>query len=254
MMRDYLLMRLYSSLASWGEMAAGEKRHTATHPSRSALLGLLGAALGIERSDDASQEALNNGYRFGIFMQAMGSLLRDYHTIHFAEALRKEVFYTRRHELYAKKSKTSISEREYRCDSVAIVAVEALPSAPKTLDYLEHALKNPHFVLYLGRKSCPLAEPLLPQKIQAHNLKEAFEKAKFPSLLGLSKKNPYEDWPSAMDCAVFGLKNTQYYWEDGMEAGMDAHFVQRRNDQPLSRKRWQFASRKEYVALQNNVE
>lgn len=251
-MRDYLLMRLYSPLASWGEMAAGEKRHTATHPSRSALLGLLGAALGIERSDDASQEALNNGYRFGIFMQAIGAPLQDYHTINF---FKNEPTLRRGKELCFKEDEKSfVTRREYRCDSVAIVAVEALPSAPKTLDYLEHALKNPHFVLYLGRKSCPLAEPLLPQKIQAHNLKEAFEKAKFPSLLGLSKKNPHEDWPSAMDCAVFGLKNTQYYWEDGMEAGMDAHFVQRRNDQPLSRQRWQFASRKEYVALQNNME
>ena len=46
-MTDYLLLRLYGPLASWGEIAVGESRHSAVQPSRSALLGLLGAALGI---------------------------------------------------------------------------------------------------------------------------------------------------------------------------------------------------------------
>ena len=52
-MRDYLVMRLYAPLASWGEIAVGEVRHSANYPSKSALLGLLGAALGVRRDDDA---------------------------------------------------------------------------------------------------------------------------------------------------------------------------------------------------------
>jgi CRISPR system Cascade subunit CasD len=50
-MMEYLLFRLYGPLASWGEIAVGESRHTATYPGKSALLGLLAAALGIRRDD-----------------------------------------------------------------------------------------------------------------------------------------------------------------------------------------------------------
>ena len=57
-MTDYLLMRLYGPLASWGEIAVGESRHSAMHPSKSALIGLLAAAVGVERSDEAGQQAM----------------------------------------------------------------------------------------------------------------------------------------------------------------------------------------------------
>ncbi|MGL4603678.1 MAG: CRISPR-associated protein Cas5, partial [Iodobacter sp.] len=57
-MSPYLVFRLYGAMASFGEIAVGELRHSAAYPSRSALLGLLGAALGIARSNEAGQQAL----------------------------------------------------------------------------------------------------------------------------------------------------------------------------------------------------
>jgi CRISPR system Cascade subunit CasD len=48
-MSRYLLFQLYAPLVSWGAPAVGEVRHTDTIPTRSALLGLLAAALGIPR-------------------------------------------------------------------------------------------------------------------------------------------------------------------------------------------------------------
>ena len=138
-MTDYLLLRLYGPMASWGEIAVGESRHSAVHPSRSALLGLLGTALGIERSDEAGQCALVEGYRFGIKLQSAGSPLRDYHTVQVGVAPRKFQFRSRRQELAADKVETILSSREYRCDSLALVAVEVLPDAPAGLDDLAQA-------------------------------------------------------------------------------------------------------------------
>ncbi len=152
-MTEYLLIRLYGPLASWGEIAVGESRHSAVHPSRSAMLGLLGAALGIQRDDDAGQQALIKGYRFGIKLECAGSPLRDYHTVQVGVLPRKFQFRSRRQELMADKVDTILSTREYRCDSVALVAVEALASAPVDLSSLADALRRPHFQLYLGRKS-----------------------------------------------------------------------------------------------------
>lgn len=246
---DYLLLRLYGPLASWGEIAVGEMRHSAVHPSRSALLGLLAAALGIERSDDAAQTALAQGYRFGIKLEAVGLPLRDYHTIQVGTPGRKETFRSRRQELAADKVSTILSQREYRCDSLAVVAIEALPQAPFTLAALAAALQQPRFVLYLGRKSCPLAAPLLPRVQQAQSLRQALDEAVFPSLTGLLDRKPEQAWPSRADRQTFGLRQARYYWEDGMQAGMTASFDTWRHDQPTSRRRWQFAPRREWVAL-----
>ena len=76
-MRDYLVMRLYAPLASWGEIAVGEMRHSATYPSKSALLGLLGAAMGVQREDELAQAQLNAGYAFGVKLFSAGFPLRD---------------------------------------------------------------------------------------------------------------------------------------------------------------------------------
>lgn len=250
-MTDYLLLRLYGPLASWGDIAVGELRHTAVHPSRSALLGLLGAALGVERDDAAGQQALADGYRFGIKMESLGAPLRDYHTVQLGVPPRKFQFRSRRQELAADKVDTILSTREYRCDSLAVVAVQALPGAPASLEQLAQALRQPHFPLYLGRKSCPPALPLMPQQVAAASLREAFDSAVFPSLLGgLDERPPQAAWPSARDRQAFRLEQVRYYWEDGMEAGMPSSFQTVRRDQPLSRSRWQFAPRREWVALQ----
>lgn len=247
-MTDYLLIRLYGPLASWGDIAVGETRHSAVHPSRSALLGLLGAALGIERSDAAGQQALTNGYRFGIKLEATGRPLRDYHTVEVGVAPRKTRFLTRRRELAAEKVDTILSTREYRCDSLALVAIEATSAAPYDLNHLAQALRYPRFPLYLGRRSCPLAIPLAPTLASASTLREALDGTAMPPLLGLSYRTP-QAWPSALDRQAFQLGQPRYYWEDGMRSGIEASFESQRHDQPLSRRRWQFSPRREWVAL-----
>jgi CRISPR system Cascade subunit CasD len=94
-MAEYLLFRLYGLMASWGEIAVGESRHSATYPSRSALLGLLGAALGLRRDEDAAQRALIEGYRFAVKVESAGSPLRDYHTVQTPPAKKSVVYRTR---------------------------------------------------------------------------------------------------------------------------------------------------------------
>ncbi len=248
-MTDYLVMRLYGPLASWGEIAVGEMRHSAVHPSRSALLGLLAAALGIEREDEGEQQRLVYGYRFGIKLECIGSPLRDYHTVQSGVAPRKVSFRSRRQELQAQKVDTILSAREYRCDSLAVVAVEGQESAPYALTQLADALRRPYFPLYLGRKSCPLSLPLDPRIIQVGSLREALD-TPCGSLLGLLERNPEKAWPTPSDRRFLRPGAQRYYWEEGMEAGMEANFETVRHDQPLSRSRWQFAPRHENVRIE----
>ena len=50
-MSQYQIFQLHGPIASWGVDAPGEVRHTHELPSRSALLGLLAAGVGIRGVD-----------------------------------------------------------------------------------------------------------------------------------------------------------------------------------------------------------
>lgn len=236
-MQQYLSCQLYGTLASWGEQAVGESRHSATHPSRSALLGLLAAALGIKRDEEQRLMALSDAVCFGFKVSHGGILLKDYHTIEEPREDRKAKHrYTRRDELLPKKSgKTVLSSREYRQDAFALVAVWLTENSTYSLETLEQKLKNPEFHLYLGRKSCPFSLPLNPKIIIANSFQAALDE--YP-LLSQDKVKP------------LGAESSTYYWENNPLGGMTAYdYHVPRYDQPLNRKQWQFASRDEYILL-----
>lgn len=62
-MSQYLIFQLHGPMASWGVDAPGEVRHTHELPSRSALLGLLAAGVGIRRDDTERLNAFNRKRR-----------------------------------------------------------------------------------------------------------------------------------------------------------------------------------------------
>lgn len=239
---EFLLFRLYGPLASWGEIAVGESRHSASYPSKSAILGLIGAALGIERQDAPSQQALLEGYTIAVEVHRRGNLLRDYHTTQAPDSAGKTVYRTRRDELVVGKSRlgTILSSREYRTDALAVVAVRTLADAPYSLEEIKSHLLKPKFHLYLGRKSCPLAAPLQPEIQQGKkDFKAAFAGYNHQPLQ--VQQNAYFD----------GNGDREYYWEgeqDDFSSDLDLTTMQTRvrHDQPLSRKRWQFTTRQEH--------
>lgn len=260
---DYLLFRLYGSLASWGEIAVGETRHSASYPGKSAIIGLIGASLGIGRSNSRKQQQFQDGYHLAVEVYSRGNLLRDYHTTQVPDSVGKFSYRTRREELLLGKSRrgtlgTILSTREYRTDAMALVAVKALPGAPFTLEEIKKHLLRPKFHLYLGRKSCPLAAPLHPLVcLGKGSFHEAFMAYEHKPLLavggdgvGLSRDDHY--W--------LGIKNVrEYYWEgetSDFSTILDLSKTQTRvrHDQPLSRKRWQFTPRMEHYLYQDGGE
>jgi CRISPR system Cascade subunit CasD len=255
---DILVFRLYAPLASWGEIAVGESRHTAAYPSKSALIGLLGAALGVARDNEATQRQLQQGYAFAVELFTSGGLLRDYHTAQVPDSVGKFSYHTRRDELILGKERlgTILSSREYRTDSLALAAVRALDDAPYALEEIREKLLKPVFHLYLGRKSCPLAAPLSPQLLTGQpNYFAAFKAYQHKPLLPTFKT--VEGGLSERDFYWLGEpKDRHYYWEGSPEDFSDnlddlARWQTRiRHDQPLSRKRWQFAPRQEHYLFQ----
>lgn len=231
-MDDYLVFQLYAPLASWGGQAVGEVRPDDTHPGRSALLGLLAAALGIRREEEEKHQALSDACRFGIALLAPGLALQDFHTIQVPPATRgQQHLQTRRDELREPRIGTTLSFRSYQQDAVSVIAVTS-HDARFRLELLLDALLKPVFPLYLGRKACPPALPLNPKVIPALHLKAALDSYHIAPELERLCSGP-----------------SRYYWEAGMNPGMKHSYQSPRYDQPLNRQRWQFVPRPEFVCL-----
>ena len=252
-----LIFQLQAPLSSWGDIAVGEYRPSADYPSQSAIHGLLGAALGIDRDDDAAQGALRTSVRLAVGVLHQGSLLRDYHTAQVPSRtdLKKRPHATRRDELKVPKAdlNTILSSRDYRQNAAALVAVQTTSATAYALDAyaldaLAAALMKPRFVLYLGRKSCPLAAPLYARVFAAESIRAAFDS--------------YQDSVSAL-CQQHGLmpagervvKVKKIVWGDDFDAdelaaiGVARDLSVNRKDQVISRLGWQFADRREHIAL-----
>lgn len=243
----YLLFHLYGPMVSWGDTAVGEFRPSHSHPTRSAVLGLVAAALGIRRHEEERLHALERSCLVAVRLDAPGEVLRDYHTTQVPPKQRKVRHYTRRDELKASKLHTILSQRDYRTDAAATVALAAMADAPFQLQQIADSLKRPALPLYLGRKSCPLAMPLEPRMVRANDLKTAFN-TYLPVTEQLKKLT--EDLHQYGQ-GIPGSDHVQYYWEEGETTpGITAQMIYPRRDRLRNRERWQFDMRSEHYAAE----
>jgi CRISPR system Cascade subunit CasD len=238
---QFLMFRLYAPLSSWGDVAVGEFRPSSGYPGRSALIGLLGAALGIDRDDELKQLELDRSLAFAVAVYAEGMLLRDYHTVQVAGAadlkrrphrIRADELAIPRHEL-----NTILSTRDYRQDSLCVVGTWLREDRDGFgLDDLQGALERPRFTPYLGRKACPPSLPMSPRIVEADSFRTALATAQFPAI----------DELSAMKLPAQPLRVAS---EDQAAIGWPTSFTVSRKVAPLSCRRWQFGDRVEHVAL-----
>lgn len=139
-----LLLRLCGPMQSWGVQSRFTVRDTGLEPSKSGVVGLLCAALGIDRADDAALQPLA-ALRMGVRADREGALKVDYHTA-------KDVL-----KAGGGSKETEVSRRYYLADACFLVGLESddLP----LLGRIHAALKNPVWPLFLGRKAFVPAEP-----------------------------------------------------------------------------------------------
>jgi len=256
-MSQFLLLTLYAPLASWGEIAVGETRGSWDRPSRSAVLGLVAAALGLDRSDQAAHDALDTGYGFAVRLDTPGTPLVDYHTAQtVAESvLKKARPATRKAMLEAGDRETILSRRTYRVDALYTAALWANDAGRWPLGILRDAIRRPAFVLYAGRRANPFGLPLGPEVIDARTLADAFRARPARTageLLDLEpdyRRKGTREW----GCEVaFDLPR-------GSTASVEPGFPEmlrretRRDSRP-DRTRWQFAERTVAIARLPDVQ
>jgi len=156
-------------MQAWGTHTYEDFRPSNLYPTRSGLLGLLAACLGIERADHAGQAALAASVEFSVrvdtaitrfddqsSIRKTGVKLPDFHTVLDARKVDGKV-----------NKFPVVSRREYLFDAAFSVAVGAKPGATFTLDVIAAALRRPLYTPTLGRRACPPTRPVFDGEIEA---------------------------------------------------------------------------------------
>ncbi len=142
-----LLLRLAGPMQSWGTTSRFDQRDTGKEPSKSGVIGLLAAALGIARDIWNDELKALAALTMAVRHDRPGVPKRDYQTAqNIISADRSKV-----HE-------TAVTTRDYLADAAFLVGLEGDDRA--LLERAHAALQNPVWPLALGRKSYVPSEPI----------------------------------------------------------------------------------------------
>ena len=146
-MSHILFMRLAGPMQSWGVMSRFSRRDTGKEPSKSGVIGLICAAMGIDREDDANEDLKKlSASKFGVRVLRQGILQSDYHTAMDIVKADGKVPPRPKHPKF-----TSVSTRFYLADADFIAAIHS--DDRDLLERVHAALKKPVWQLFLGRKA-----------------------------------------------------------------------------------------------------
>lgn len=148
-------------MQSWGTRSRFDDRDTEAEPSKSGVLGLCAAALGIDRAEPVSHLS---ALAFGVRVDRPGVLMHDYHTAQLYPGERKAV--------------TSLTRRAYLSDAAFWAA---LSGDAALLGEVHAALRDPYWPLSLGRKAFAPGTPVwVPDGLREGSLLDTLRRA--PSL------------------------------------------------------------------------
>jgi CRISPR system Cascade subunit CasD len=137
-----LLLRMRAPMMSWGDHSRFTIRDTRREPTKSAVIGLLCAALGRPRWEPVHDLA---ALKMGVRVNREGLVQCDYHTI--MDSIKSS----------GGKGDTVLSDRYYVADADYWVGLEG---DVDQLTKLDNALQNPCWQLYFGRKSFVPSRPV----------------------------------------------------------------------------------------------
>ena len=172
-------------MAAYGLQTFDVQRRVNHFPTRSAVMGLLGAAKGIQRTQHDQLFELSQELKIAVQVQQQGQKIVDYHTVQNYRSPMGKI-----------QQGTKPTYREYWCDTKFNFAISAHKSI---IEDLEEHVKTPVFTLFQGRKSCPLTRPLYNSIVEAKNPAMA--------LMALEKGLVYSDVTAEHQVATTQLRD-----------------------------------------------
>lgn len=163
-----LAIYLDAPLQSWGVSSRFQRRGTESAPSKSGVLGLIAAAMGIDKHAPEEGERLAPlaACRFSVFPVAHAEstapvlLLEDFHTVGGGYDRDDPVDKLRIARKASGGTSTTIITRRFYLEQARFVAI--LEGDRAVLQEADSKLRDPIWGVWFGRKCCLPAGPLLP--------------------------------------------------------------------------------------------
>ena len=231
-MAEFVIFTLAAPMGAFGDLAGHERRSSGAWPARSAVLGLVGAALGVQRDDVAGQEQLSR-WRVAVSVLSRGVAFRDFHTVQTVPTARIRRPATRRDALegLSRSDNPLITWRDYRSDCAFGVALWGSEGSSYEV---REALARPRFTPYLGRKSCPLSASMAPEVVEAEGPVQALARIRLPPFL----ERELDPWRPLLMVS---------------DEPLDGGRQEIRWDEPLDRTSWHFGPRTVHVARPHDL-
>lgn len=176
-MHDYLIIKLQGAMQAWGGHTYEDYRPSLIFPTRSGIVGLLGACLGIERENISELKALDKSFQLTVrankrkITQREGSeakppvsmqKITDFHTVQHARKVDGKP-----------RPEAIVSRREYLCDAEFTLALAFVKDTDYSLERVKQAIQKPVYTPFLGRRSCPIQSRLYEAVVNAENAQTA---------------------------------------------------------------------------------
>jgi len=152
---NILALRLKGSLMSCGVPAIAENRPTGMFPSKGQVVGVVGSAMGVERTDRESIAALAS-LQMASFKIHAGPVITDFQVVMPNEL--KGCLIGAVNGIKSKDRKNLIRRKSYICDADYVVF---LTGDSSFLEKCQESLILPAHPLFLGRACCVPSEPVL---------------------------------------------------------------------------------------------
>ncbi len=142
-------------MSAYGLQTFDVHRRANHFPTRSAILGMVSAALGITRDEHSKLFELSQKLKIAVQVNSCGEKITDYHTVQNFRSPFGKI-----------QKETKPTYREYWCDSEHTFAITA---ENNIVEELAKYVQAPVFSLFQGRKSCPLTRPLYETVLEQEN-------------------------------------------------------------------------------------
>ncbi len=168
-MKQFLVMKLQGPMQAWGGHTYEDLRHSELIPTRSGILGLLAACLGIDRNNVSDLQALSSGLAIAVRIDPHKDKrikmrrITDFHTVMDARKVDG-----------SRNKYPVVSHREYLCDVCFTVVLQEKGNVVFDLEKIARAMQKPVYTPFLGRRACPISRPLYEDLLSANDWISAF--------------------------------------------------------------------------------
>lgn len=181
-MPEVLILCFDAPLLSFGGVQVDQRGVTRDFPARSMLTGLLANALGYDHGDFERLQRLQARLSYAARRDRAGTRIVDFQTVDLGQDFMRGGWTTRGTPESrgggSAKTGTHIRYRYYLADAVYTIVVSLDPPEEEpSLATVEAALREPERPLFLGRKCCLPAAPLVVERTSAASLSGALRAA-----------------------------------------------------------------------------